>query len=372
MAKTREDDLADIVVQGLNKKFKDMNEVAFLGMDQTPTDLNWFLSTGSSVLDVAISNRPYGGIAYGRITELSGLEGSGKSLVAAHMMKSVQDAGGVAVLIDTETAVNWEFFEAIGVDRSKNFIYVALNMTEDVFEAVESVIETVRKSDKDKPVIIVIDSIAAASTKAEMSTDYDKEGYATDKSIIIGKALRKITSTIGRQKIALVITNQLRYKMNAMPFGDKYITPGGKAIPFHSSVRVRLAQTGKIKKKTKGNTEVVGVTVKAKVVKNRLGPPLREAEFDVYFDRGIDDLSSWLKFLRKQGVVDGRANALKYVDSNENEHKFTEKEWASFLEENPEIKEELYVKLCDNIIMAYSSDGLTSEDIDIEVGEEDL
>ena len=117
MAKTVRDDLAEVIAVGVNKLFKTTDgaygKVAFVGdTDETPTDLSDFLSTGCAPLDLAISNRPHGGIPFGRITELTGLEGSGKSLVSAHMMANVQKMGGVAVLIDTETAVNWEFFKA--------------------------------------------------------------------------------------------------------------------------------------------------------------------------------------------------------------------------------------------------------------------
>ena len=122
---------------------------------------------------------------------------------------------------------------------------------------------------KDRLVTIVVDSVAAASTKKELEADYDKDGYATDKSIIISKAMRKITNMIGRQKITLVFTNQLRQKMNAMAFADPWTTSGGKALAFHASVRLRSASTGKIKAKDeRGNERIVGIKVRANVIKN--------------------------------------------------------------------------------------------------------
>ena len=163
------DELAQIIADSLNKLNKGGEQVAFFldGSEQTPTDFTDFISTGATMLDIAISNRPNGGIAVGRITELQGLEGSGKSLVSAHILANTQKRGGVGVLIDTETAVNPEFFKAIGLDMSK-LLYVQLDTLEDVFDGVTEIIEKVRKSDKDRLVTIVVDSIAAASTKKEV------------------------------------------------------------------------------------------------------------------------------------------------------------------------------------------------------------
>ena len=373
MAKTVRDDLAEVIAVGVNKLFKTTDgaygKVAFVGdTDETPTDLSDFLSTGCAPLDLAISNRPHGGIPFGRITELTGLEGSGKSLVSAHMMANVQKMGGVAVLIDTETAVNWEFFKAVGVD-TKSLVYANLDTVEEIFSTIENIIETVRATakNKDKPVIIVVDSIAAASTKAEMEADYDKDGWATGKSIIISKALRKITSTIGKQKIALIITNQLRQRLGAMPFSDPYTTSGGMALRFHSSVRIRFSLTGKITKKSGDSKEVVGVTVKAQVIKNRVGPPHRSATFSIYFDRGIDDYGSWLEFLRERKLIDGKSNALKYTSALSGvEYSFTEAEWPALLNNNAELKEELYQALCDTYIMMYKTEGIGASDFSSE------
>jgi len=368
MAKTVRDDLAEVIAGGVNKLFKvgdgAYGKVAFVGnTDETPTDLVDFLSTGCAPLDLAISNRPHGGIPFGRITELTGLEGSGKSLVAAHMMSNVQKMGGVAVLIDTETAVNWDFFKAVGLN-TKTLVYANLDTVEDIFASIENIIETVRTTpkNKDKPIIIVIDSIAAASTKAEMEADYDKDGWATGKAIIISKALRKITSTIGKQRIALVITNQLRQKLGAMPFADQYTTSGGMGLRFHSSVRVRLSQIEKITKKDKDTKEIVGVRIKAVVTKNRVGPPYRSAEFAVHFDRGIDDYGSWLDFLRERELITGKANALAYISAlTGEEYTFCEADWRQLLDGNLALKEELYQALCDTYIMLYKTEGMTSE-----------
>ena len=220
------DVLADTLADSLNKKFKDTKVAYFLdGSDSTPTDIKEFVSTGSSMLDLAISNRPNGGIAVGRITEINGLESSGKSLLGAHILAETQKKGGIAVYIDTETSVSQEFLEVIGVDFSK-MLYLHLETVEDIFEAIDEIVTKVRESDKDRLVTILVDSLAAASTKVEMEADFEKDGWATAKAIIISKAMRKITQMIGRQKIALVFTNQLRQKLGVM-FGDPLTTSGG-------------------------------------------------------------------------------------------------------------------------------------------------
>ena len=267
------DDLAGVLADSLNKKFKDYKVAYFLdGTDNTPTDVKEFVSTGSTMLDLAISNRPNGGIAVGRITELNGLESSGKSLIGAHLLAETQKKGGVAVYIDTETAVSEDFLGVIGVDINK-MLYLHLETVEDIFEAIEEIVTKVRESDKDRLVTILVDSLAqAATTKVELNADYDKDGWATSKAIVISKAMRKITQMIGRQRITLVFTNQLRQKLGVM-FGDPWTTSGGKALPFHSSTRIRLKNKGQIKDSKKN---VIGMTILAQVIKNRLGPPLRK------------------------------------------------------------------------------------------------
>ena len=198
------DELAGQLAASLNKQFKDTKVAYFLdGSDTTPTDIKEFISTGSTLLDLAISNRPHGGIAVGRITELNGLESSGKSLVGAHLLAETQKKGGVAVYIDTETAVSQDFLKVIGVDIN-NMLYLHLETVEDIFAAVEEIVAKVRESSKDRLVTILVDSLAAASTNVEMEADFDKDGWATSKAIIISKAMRKITQMIGRQRVAQI------------------------------------------------------------------------------------------------------------------------------------------------------------------------
>jgi recombination protein RecA len=372
MAKKQELDLADILADELNKYSKDQKVAFFLDGDEAPTNVDGWVSTGCAMLDVAISNRPYGGLPVGRIVEVTGLEQSGKSLLSAHLLAETQKLGGVAVLIDTETAVSREFLEAIGVDVSK-LLYVSADSVEQIFDFTETIIEKVRQTDKNKLVTIVTDSVAAASTKTELAADYGKDGYATDKAIIISKAMRKITNMIGRQKILLVYTNQLRQKMNAMPFGDPWTTSGGKALAFHASVRLRLKGMGQIKIKTGGQDKIVGMKVRAQVVKNRMGPPLRSADFDIFFDRGIDNYGSWLGVMKDNKLVKQAGAWYSYVDTETGEEvKFQSKDFIEMMETRDDLREQIYKKICEETILQYKSDTLDIDNMEITEGGEGM
>jgi recombination protein RecA len=344
------DVLAKTLADSLNKKFKDTNKVAYFldGSDTTPTDIREFISTGSSTLDLAISNRPDGGIAVGRITEINGLESSGKSLLGAHILAETQKKDGVAVYIDTETSVSQEFMEVIGLDLNK-MLYLHLETVEEIFEAIEEIVTQVRSSDKDRCVTILVDSLAAASTKVEMEADYDKDGWATSKAIIISKAMRKITQMIGKHNVALVFTNQLRQKLGVM-FGDPWTTSGGKALPFHASTRIRLKNMGQIKDTAKN---VLGMKCRAQIVKNRLGPPLRHADYDMYFDRGIDNYGGWLTVMKEHKLVKSGGAWYTLVDQNGDEHKFMSKDWEELITKNDELREYVYELICDKVILKY-------------------
>ena len=363
--KKKELDLADILADTLNKQSKDQKVAFFLNEDEAPTNVDGWISTGCAMLDVAISNRPYGGLPVGRITEITGLEQSGKSLVSAHLLAETQKQGGVAVLIDTETAVSRDFLEAIGVDVSK-LLYVSADSVEQIFDFTETIIEKVRETSKDKLVTIVVDSVAAASTTNELASDYKKDGYATDKAIIISKAMRKITNMIGRQKISLVFTNQLRAKMNAM-FGDPWTTSGGKALAFHASVRLRLKNMGQIKMKVGAKDKVVGMKVRCQVVKNRMGPPLRAADFEIFFDRGIDNYGSWLTVMKENNMVKQAGAWYTYVDTETGEEiKFQSKDFIVMMGEKEELREQIYKKICEETILQYKGDTLDIENMEVD------
>ena len=263
------------------------------------------------------------------------------------MLAETQKKGGVAVYIDTETAVSTEFLTAIGVDVD-NMLYLHLETVEDIFHAIEEIVAKVRESDRDRLVTILVDSLAAASTNVEMEADFDKDGWATSKAIIISKAMRKITQMIGRQQIALVFTNQLRQKLGVM-FGDPWTTSGGKALPFHASTRIRLKNTGQIKDK-KNNT--IGMKMRAQVIKNRLGPPMRHAYFELYFETGIDDDGSWLKVMKDHKLVKQGGSWYTMQDHKDKEVKFQSKDWSELLQDS-EFRSHCYNLICDKVILKY-------------------
>lgn len=357
-----EDSLANTLAESINKQFKGqaLKTAFFLaGDDDSPSNVKDWISTGSDTLDLAISNRPNGGFPVGRITEITGLEASGKSLLASHALAETQKKGGLAVYIDTESATSSEFLEAIGVDL-KTMLYVPLETIEEIFETIETIVEGVRKSNKDRLVTIVVDSVMGASTKIEMAAEYDKDGYATSKSIILSKAMRKVTNWIARENICLIFTNQLRTKLG-VSFGDQWTTAGGKAIPFHASVRLRLKNTGMIKAKMNGVEQVVGSKTEVQVVKNRMGPPHRKVNYDIYYDSGIDNYGGWLELMKKFDLVkqSGAWYTLEDIDHETGEVfgevKFQSKDFIEKVMQDTKVKDRLYKRICDAYIFKYQA-----------------
>ena len=289
--------LNDILVDSLNKK---LGDVAFiLGKGDSPPETKEWLSTGSTILDTIISNNidADGGIPVGKLVEISGEAASGKSLLSYMILKDCQDKGGIPVLIDTENAANEDFLRLIGLEfyPEGSLVYIQVDSIEGVFKAIEDIIRRIRENDKDKLCCIVWDSVAGTSTDEEIQGDY---GDATIglAARLIGQGLRKIIRFIGTQRVSLVFLNQIRQKIGVF-FGDDTVTPGGKAIPFFAAVRIRLYSGGKVK----AGKDVLGVGIRPKIVKNRMGPPHREAELKMYFSRGLIDEEGWIDILLKFG-----------------------------------------------------------------------
>jgi recombination protein RecA len=378
------DSLASELVSVLNSKFtQNIDKAAyFLSDPDLVADIKKWVPTGCDMLDLAISNRPNAGWPVGRIIEITGLEASGKSLLAAYALKSTQQQGGLAIYIDTEAATSREYLQAIGIDIEK-MVYIPLEALEDIFDSIEATIAKVRKTNKDVLVTIVVDSIMGATTKKELEGEHGKDGYATEKAIVLSKAMRKITNMLARQNVCLILTNQLRVRMG-VSFGDPYGTSGGKAVAFHSSVRIRLKSLGQIKMKLNGVDQVIGIKTRAIVQKNRLGPPLKSVDYDIYFESGIDNYGSWLETLKTYKLAtsgqywsiplsyasvmehDSKGKSVERVFNDEIVNpetgelkktdgvlKFRSKDFGKWLEANPKLKEFLYSMICDRFIMTY-------------------
>lgn len=360
------EDLSSTLAEALNKKFKESQVAFLLEREESPTDLDDFVSTGSVLVNIAATNRPDGGFPVGRISEITGLEGTGKSLMAMHALADTQRQGGVAVLIDTETAVDENFLRTIGVDVSK-LVYCPVDTIEQVFELIEFMIEEIRSKDastEKRLLTIVVDSVAAASTRIEQESGFDKDGYATAKAIIISKSLRKITNMIGRERVCLIFTNQLREKMNVMAFADKYTTPGGKALPFHASLRIRLASKGKLDQTRSGIKHVIGMSTVIEIKKTRMAPPHRKVEVPLYFDSGLDDYASWLDHLVKYKVISKAGKTCTYKDL-----KFQVDDWRSMLEDS-DFRQQIINELVHTLVL----DRVTPESVvlsNVEVSDED-
>lgn len=273
------------------------------------------ISSGSISLDVALG---VGGFPRGRISEIFGQESSGKTTLALSAIANAQKDGGIAAFIDAEHALDPEYAKKLGVDVDNLYI-----SQPDSGEQALSIVEILAKSNTID--IIVIDSVAALVPQAEI------EGQIGDQFIglqarLMSQALRKLTAIVGKSRTAVIFINQIREKVGVM-FGNPETTPGGRALKFYSSVRVELRKIDNIKK---GEMNV-GARVKAKVVKNKVSPPFREAQFNIIFGKGIDkmgeiaDLATELNLINKSGswysygdekIGQGKEKLIEYLENN--------------------------------------------------------
>ncbi len=345
------DEMAVALQKELNKSRKDGSKVSyFLDEEDDPSLVTDWLSTGSTILDLAIANRKKGGMPAGKFIELSGLESTGKSLLCAQMIAETQRRGGLAVFFDSEFAVDKTFWAALGINV-KNVQYVPFITLEELFSNMELCIGAFRKISKDRLLTIFIDSLTQASVESEMEGEHGVSGYNTGKAIVIAKAMRKITGLIARQRILTVFTNQLRYNMatGGNPNAEKWITPGGKAFPYACSVRVRFANLGKLKK----GDEVIGMKCQAQVIKNRLGPCWRTAQFEIHYDSGIQNYKSWIDFMKLHGIVTGDWHGWKFTRKDGSKAEFSTAEFVDLMGKDDVLKGEVYDSICDKYIMQY-------------------
>lgn len=274
------------------------------------------IPTGALSLDIALG---IGGVPRGRIVEVFGPESSGKTTVALHMIAEAQKQGGVAAFIDAEHALDPVYAKKLGVDID-NLLVSQPDTGEQALEIAE---ELIRSGAID---ILVLDSVAALVPKAEIDGDMG-DAHVGLQARLMSQALRKLTGVLNKSNTVAIFINQLREKVGLL-FGNPEVTPGGRALKFYSSVRldVRKAET------LKNNGEVIGNHVKVKVVKNKVAPPFREAEFDIMYGEGISkegnvlDIAVNLDIVEKSGawfsyngtrIGQGRENAKQYLKDNQ-------------------------------------------------------
>lgn len=280
-----------------------------LTKNDSPTHVKEWLSTGSTLLDYNISNRRDGGVPCGKISEIQGEESSGKSLICAHLVANMQRKGGIAVYLDTENAANPDFMRRIGVDLEK-LIYVQPGTIEMAFEIIENVISTLRAKAPNQSVLIVWDSVGNTPPKAEIEGSYDPNARMGLGAKAMAIGMRKLTDTIGREHITLVCTQPLTYRMDAGSYGDPLGTKYGKALPYHSSARLRVSSSTKLKD---ASGEIYGLVTNGRMIKSRLGTSHRTCKFEIHFDFGIDDEQSWFLVLHEAGMIT-KDNGWCYID----------------------------------------------------------
>lgn len=305
------------------------------------------IPTGSLSLDLALG---MGGIPKGRVVEIYGPESSGKTTVALHMIAEVQKRGGVAGFIDAEHALDPVYAKAIGVDIDNLYI-----SQPDYGEQALEITETMVRSGAVD--IIVVDSVAALVPKAEIDGEMG-ESHMGQHARLMSQALRKLTGIMNKTGCTVIFINQLREKIGVM-FGNPETTTGGRALKFYASVRMDVRRVETLK--TGG--EMVGNRARVKVVKNKIAPPFKEAEFDIMFGKGISSEGDILDLAANCGVV--IKSGSWYAYNNEKIGQGRENAKKYFME-NPAIMEEVEQKVRD----FYNIDGTQQEEAEQPVGEE--
>ena len=292
------------------------------------------IPTGALSLDIALG---IGGIPRGRIIEVFGPESSGKTTLALHMIAEAQKMGGEAAFIDAEHALDPVYAKHLGVDID-NLIVSQPDTGEQALEIAEAL---VRSGALD---IIVVDSVAALVPKAEIDGDMG-DAHVGLQARLMSQALRKLAGVINKSKCVIVFINQLREKVGVM-FGNPETTPGGRALKFYASVRLDIRRVESIKQ----DGDVVGNRTRVKVVKNKVAPPFREAEFDIIYGKGISKEGNLLDIAVNLNIIEKSGSWFSYNGERIGQGRENVK---AYLQENPEIANELEEKIRENYAQAF-------------------
>ncbi len=284
------------------------------------------IPTGSLSLDVALG---LGGIPKGRVVEIYGPESSGKTTVALHMVAEVQKRGGIAGFIDAEHALDPVYAKNIGVDIDNLYI----SQPDSGEQALEITETMVRSGAVD---IVIVDSVAALVPRAEIDGEMG-DSHVGLQARLMSQALRKLTSVIGKSGCVVIFINQLREKVGVM-YGSPEVTTGGRALKFYSSIRMDVRRIEAIKQ----SGEVIGNRTRIKVVKNKIAPPFKEAEFDIMFGKGISKEADILELASNSGVIQKSGAWFAYQNAKIGQGRENAK---TYLTEHPEIMEEVEQKV---------------------------
>ena len=276
------------------------------------------IPSGSIALDVALG---VGGVPRGRVTEIYGPESSGKTTLTLHVLAEAQKMGGIAAFIDVEHALDPNYAASIGVDLEN--LYVS---QPDTGEQGLEIVETLVRSNAVD--VVVVDSVAAMVPRAEIEGDMG-DAHVGLQARLMSQALRKLTAIISKSKTAVIFVNQIREKVGVM-FGSPETTPGGRALKFYSSVRLEVRRVESIK----SGTEATGNRTRVKVVKNKLAPPFKQAEFDIIFGKGISREGSLIDVATALGVTARTGSWYAFGDTKLGQGRDNSR---VFLEEHPEV-----------------------------------
>ncbi|MCT4687452.1 recombinase RecA [Vallitalea sp.] len=280
------------------------------------------IPTGSLSLDIALGA---GGIPKGRIIEVYGPESSGKTTVALHMVAEAQKKGGIAGFVDAEHALDPEYAKKIGVDVDNLYI----SQPDNGEQALEITETMVRSGAID---IVIVDSVAALVPRAEIEGEMG-DSHVGLQARLMSQALRKLTAVINRSKCVVIFINQLREKVGVM-FGNPETTTGGRALKFYSSVRLDVRRIETLKQ----STDFIGNRVRVKVVKNKIAPPFKTAEFDIMFGKGISKVGDILDLATQQNIVNKSGAWYSYNETRLGQGRENAKQYLS---DNPELLKEI-------------------------------